>query len=135
MSADLFLDTNVIVYAFHSDAPEKQRQAKKILAKDDWFVSWQVIQEFSSVALQKFAIPLRPDDLNDYVALKLWPRCRILPSRAVFAKAIQIHERFHFRYYDSLIVAAALAGEARRLLSEDLQTGQKIAGLDIQSPF
>ena len=39
------------------------------------------------------------------------------------------------RFYDSLIVAAALEAGCTRLLSEDLQHGQQIEGLTIENPF
>jgi predicted nucleic acid-binding protein len=135
MPADVFLDTNVLVYSFDADSPAKQRKAKELLAGSGWFVSWQVIQEFSSVALHRFKVPLVPQDLSDYLTLKLWPRCRILPSEVILTKALAIHARYGFRYYDSLVVASAVAGGAKTIFSEDLQHGQAIDSLTIQNPF
>jgi predicted nucleic acid-binding protein len=135
MPADVFLDTNVLVYSFDADSPAKQRKAKELLAGSGWFVSWQVIQEFSSVALHRFKVPLVPQDLSDYLTLKLWPRCRILPSEVILTKALAIHARYGFRYFDSLVVASAVAGGAKTLFSEDLQHGQAIDSLTIQNPF
>ena len=135
MPAEVFLDTNILVYSFDSDSPEKQRKAKELLAGSGWFVSWQVIQEFSSVALHRFKVPLKPQDLSDYLSLKLWPHCRILPSEIILTKAVAIHARYGFRYFDSLVVAAAIAGSANTLFSEDLQHGQSIDSLTIRNPF
>jgi predicted nucleic acid-binding protein len=98
-------------------------------------VNWQVVQEFSSVALHKFRTPLKPDDLADYIELRLWPRCRVLPSEAILRKAATIHERYGFRFYESLIIASALASGATTLLSEDLQHGQRIDSLEFLNPF
>lgn len=135
MTADRFLDTNVIVYAFDHSAPRKRERALEIMAGRDWLVSWQVIQEFCSVALHRFEVPLRSEDLRDYVDLKLWPSCRVLPSRQILLKALEVQRSCGFRFYDSLIVASALAGEARTLLSEDFQHGQQIGPLRIINPF
>ena len=135
MPAEVFLDTNILVYCFDAGSPAKQRKAKELLAGSQWFVSWQVIQEFSSVALHRFKVPLKPQDLSDYVSLKLWPRCKILPSEVLLTKAIAIHARHGFRYYDSLVVASAIVGSAKILFSEDLQHGQTIDSLTIQNPF
>ena len=135
MPAEVFLDTNIVVYSFDSDSPAKQRKAKEILAGSTWFVSWQVIQEFSFVALHRFKVPLKPQDLSDYISIKLWPRCRILPSEVILTKAIAIQARYSFRYYDSLVVASAIAGSAKTLFSEDLQHGQTIDSLTIKNPF
>lgn len=87
------------------------------------------------MALHRFAVPLKPEDLRDYVALRLWPRCRVLPGETLPAKAIEIQGRFGFRFYDSLIISSALAGGAVKLLSEDLQDGQAIGPLQIVNPF
>lgn len=135
MPAEVFLDTNILVYSFDPGSPAKQRRAKELLAGSGWFVSWQVVQEFSSVALHRFKVPLEPGDLSDYLSLKLWPRCKILPSEIILTKAIALHSRYGFRYYDSLIVASAIAGRARTLFSEDLQHGQSIDSLTIRNPF
>ena len=100
-----------------------------------WFVSWQVVQEFSSVALHRFKVPLKPADLSDYIAFRLWPECRILPSQLIFNQAMSIHGRYGFRFYDCLVLASALAGGAKTLLSGDLQHGQRIGPLEVLNPF
>ena len=135
MPADVFLDTNVVVYSFDATAPRKRARAREILRGTGWFVSWQVLQEFANVALHRFEVPLRAGDLREYLDLVLWPRCRVFPSGEVFWKALEIHSCLHFRLYDSLIVASAIAGGASVLYSEDLQDGQRIGPLRIENPF
>jgi predicted nucleic acid-binding protein len=135
MSAEVFLDTNIFVYCFDADNPSKQTIAKRLVSERGWFVSWQVVQEFSSVALHRFKVPLKPGDLADYIAFRLWPECRILPSQAIFNQAMSIHGRYGFRFYDCLVLASALAGGAKTLLSEDLQHGQRIGSLEVVNPF
>jgi predicted nucleic acid-binding protein len=46
-----------------------------------------------------------------------------------------VQARWRFGFYDSLIVAGALAAGCTTLLTEDLQPGQKIEGLTIVDPF
>ncbi len=55
------------------------------------------------------------------------------PAR--FHRSLDVQARYRFSPDDSLIVAAALRAGCRRLLSEDLQRGQRIAGLTIEDPF
>lgn len=50
-------------------------------------------------------------------------------------RALDVHARWRFGFYDSLIVASALAAGCRTLLSEDLQHGQRIGDLEIVDPF
>ena len=135
MSAEVFLDTNILIYAFDPDAPRHQGRARELLAARDWFTSWQVIQEFASVALHRFKVPMASDDLRDWTDLVLWPRCRVLPGPEVLATALAVRDRTGYRLYDSLIVASALAGGATRLLTQDLEHGRRIDTLRIENPF
>ena len=135
MSAKVFLDTNILVYAFDPESPEKRERALELIGGRHWCVSWQVVQEFANVALHRFATPIRPEDLGEYLDLVLWPRCEVFPSASLHRSAIAIHQQTGYRYYDSLIVASALASEAPVLYSEDLQDGRRIGPLTIRSPF
>ena len=49
--------------------------------------------------------------------------------------AIARSPRLRFSSWDALIVEAALAAGADRLLTEDLQHGQEINGLLVENPF
>lgn len=136
MSADCFLDTNIVVYAFEKDIPKKRGIALSLIAPEKpWQISWQVIQEFSSVALHKFKTPLDPDYLADFSSEILWPRCAVFPSPQIHSKAIHLHRETQYRFYDCLIVAAALESGARTLYSEDLQHGRAFGDLTIMNPF
>jgi len=136
MSADYFLDTNVLVYAFDQTAPEKQRRARELLDVDrQWAISWQVVQEFSSVALHRFAQPVSVSFLKRFLELVLWPKCRIMPSAGLYQAALAIHKQTQYRFYDALIVACALESGAPVLYSEDLQSGRHYGSLIIENPF
>jgi len=136
MSADLFLDTNVLVYAFDKTAPAKQAIARSLIQGDaNWSISWQVVQEFCSVALHRFKTPLRGDDLRDYLDLVLLPHCEVMPTSDLYRQALAIQTQTNYRYYDSLVVASALVSGANVLYSEDLQHGREIGGLRIENPF
>lgn len=136
MSAKYFLDTNVLVYAFDQTAPKKQARARELLdTESDWVISWQVVQEFSSVALHRFATPVSPSFLKNFIELVLWPKCQIMPSRVLYEKAAEIHQQTQYRYYDALIVAAAMESGASLLYSEDLQDGRTFGDLQIENPF
>jgi predicted nucleic acid-binding protein len=55
------------------------------------------------------------------------------PAELPVAFRMEDESRIGFR--DALIVAAAAKSGAERILSEDLNPGQKIAGLRIENPF
>lgn len=136
MSAEYFLDTNVLVYAFDQSAPEKQSRAKELLDVDrNWAISWQVVQEFSSVALLRFAKPVSPSFLKNFIELVLWPKCKVMPSQSIYQAAIEIHHQTQYRYYDALVLAAALESGAPTLYTEDLQDNRAFGSLSIRNPF
>lgn len=62
MSADYFLDTNVLVYSFDENAPAKQDAARQLIAgalrQGCGVISWQVVQEFLNVVLHKWEKPM-----------------------------------------------------------------------------
>ena len=49
--------------------------------------------------------------------------------------AIALARSHGFSFYDALIVVSALEAGCDTLLTEDLQAGQRIAGLTIVNPF
>ena len=55
-----FVDTNVLVYLFDSDAPEKQARARDLVReeRDRLVVSVQVLGEFYVTVTRKLAAPL-----------------------------------------------------------------------------
>ena len=139
MPAEFFLDTNVLVYTFDASAPAKRTRARELVRRavetEDGVISWQVAQEFLNVALHRFERPFTPREAAEYVDEVLAPLCRVLPSPALLRDALAIHTEAGYRFYDSLIVAGALASGARTLYTEDLQAGRELRGLRIEDPF
>ena len=54
---------------------------------------------------------------------------------AEIAVAFRIEDEARIGFWDALICAAALETGAEQILSEDLNGGQKIAGIRIVNPF
>jgi predicted nucleic acid-binding protein len=135
MKDKCFLDTNIIVYAFDPSSPDKLNRAQSIISENNWVISWQVIQEFCNVALHRFQIPLKQEDLQDYLDLVLWPRCALFPSAEIYDHALKVQQMTQYRFYDALVVSSALASGASVLYSEDLQAGRQFDSLIIRNPF
>ncbi len=139
MSDRSFLDTNVFVYTFDDSAPSKRDVARKLVSEallsGRTSISFQVVQEFLNVATRKFQVPMKPADALRYLDQVLAPLCHVFASVELYRKALGIQDRWRSSFYDSLLIAAALEGSCDRLLSEDLQDGQRIEGLTIENPF
>lgn len=134
-----FLDTNIVIYSVDIADPAKQRTAQllqsRLISQHHAVVSTQVIQEFLNTCLRKLKTQLTAQDALDIAERILWPICKVSPSYALHHRAIALHQRLGFSFYDSLIVAAALQAGCTRLYSEDLQHGQQIERLTIVNPF
>ena len=139
MPGKYFLDTNIFVYAFDKREPLKGEKSIQIISKalqsNRGVVSFQVIQEFTHVALQKFAKPLKPQDCKLFINNFLAPLCEIYPSMDLYNEAINIRTETGLGFYDSLIVASAIKANAQILYSEDLNDGQTIRSLTISNPY
>jgi predicted nucleic acid-binding protein len=138
MTGLTFVDTNILVYARDAGEPAKQARAMDVL-RVLWKsrlgrVSQQVLQEYYVTVTRKLKPGLPKEEARDDIAALLAWR-PLVPSGSTLSKAWEIEDRFGLTWWDSLIVAAALANRCTWLLSEDLQDGQQIDGLRIQNPF
>lgn len=139
MSVECFIDTNVFIYQIEAQDDFKYTIANRIIgeaiATSNACISYQVVQECLNTIYRKAEIPLDGAQTRDYLHSVLAPLCRVYASTPLYERAIDVRERWRFSFYDSLIVAAALAAGCTRLYSEDLQHGQKIERLTIENPF
>ena len=93
----------------------------------------QVLQEFYVNVTKKIAAPLSKETarqvVNTYAA---W--C-IETTPAEISAAFRIEDESRLGFWDSLIMAAAAKAGAVRILSEDLNPQQMIAGVRVENPF
>ena len=52
----VFLDTNILIYAFSEDEQDKRIIANKILLEENCLISTQVINELSNILYKKFKL-------------------------------------------------------------------------------
>jgi predicted nucleic acid-binding protein len=139
MSDRFFLDTNVFVYTFDAKAPAKAKRAAQLVRRaadtGEGIISYQVVQEFFSVAFRRFAQPMSVAEAEQYLITVLRPLLAVHSSPAIYFEALRIAEKHKTSWYDSLILAAAVEGRCEKLYSEDFQHGRKIEGLRIENPF
>jgi predicted nucleic acid-binding protein len=139
MSGRFFLDTNIFAYTFDAKAPAKAKTAAQLVRQaantGQGIVSYQVVQEFFNVALRRFVEPMSVAEAEQYLITVFRPLLAVHSSPALYVEALRITGKHRIRWYDSLIVAAALEGQCETLYTEDLQHGWKIEGLRIENPF
>ena len=136
MTAQYFIDTNVLLYA-GSGANEDQVKkaiARQVLAQADIGFSAQVMQEFYYAAVRKERLAITHDQsLKILEALSPFP---VLPiDRELVLNAIEIKVRYRLSYWDAAIIAAARRLGCDVLYSEDLSHGQDYDGVKVVNPF
>ena len=131
-----FIDANIWVYAFvEESAPSRKGAiAKQLVDRTGLAVSSQVINEFCNYLLRKTDAGEAKvaEAVQDF-----YRKCRVVElTQAILLKASDLRTKYSLSFWDSLIVSAALASEAKTLYSEDMQDGLVVEGkLRIVNPF
>lgn len=138
MTAKVFVDSNILVYAHDADAGPKQRiaaaQVRSLWEDHSGRISTQVLQEFYVTVTQKLAKPLAKGRAREIVRdYAQWVAAPTTPETVI--RASEISEGWGFSFWDSLILAAAEEQDCSTLLTEDLKSGQTVAGIHIINPF
>lgn len=133
-----FFDTNVLVYMFDEEAPEKRDLAhqhfRAAVAAGSFVVSTQVLQEFYVAVTLKLQTPLPPEAAE--AALEEFCRLPVVLVDTTMIGAAARTSRLHtVSFWDALVIEAAQASGASELLSEDLRDGRQFGPLLVTNPF
>ncbi|MBC7944191.1 MAG: PIN domain-containing protein [Burkholderiales bacterium] len=134
MRVRAFLDSNILIYAQSATEPQKRETARALAHKYEVVISTQVLSEVARVLICKEG--MAASEVRSRLA-PLAQGCDVCAlTKEIVFDALRIVERYRYGFYDSQIIAAALASGAKTLFSEGLQHGQVIDGaLKIRSPF
>jgi predicted nucleic acid-binding protein len=136
MTAPVFVDSNVFLYALDR-ADLKKQQAARSWRAELWKsrrgrLSFQVLGEFYVNAVR--LLPKARDEARSEVRdLLAWRP--VVTDAALLEQGWRVQDRYQLSYWDSLIVAAAKTSSCGYLLTEDLQAGQKLDGIEVVNPF
>ena len=135
----VFVDTNVLVYAYDRSEPQKQARALEVL--DDLahrgagLLSAQVLAEFYVTITRKLAAPLTPEQayerLKNY--LHAWPVAEM--NGLIVLEAARGVRDHQLNFWDAQVWSAARLNQCQIVLSEDFNTGAVIEGVRFINPF
>jgi predicted nucleic acid-binding protein len=137
MSDKVFLDTNVLVYAFGAKktaTPDPRVDAAKRIVILGGAISVQVLNEFAQVCHRKAHLDWNPI-VESLQVIKDLCGPAIPITVETHEAAVELSRRHGFNIYDSLILAAAIKAGCTTLLTEDMQHGQIVEGVRIENPF
>lgn len=134
----VFVDTNVLLYSFDTSAGVKRERALALVGRlwrqGNACISVQVLQEFYVNATRKLGKPLEPTVAKKVVAsLARWEVHA--PTADDVLNAITLQEEAQLSFWDAMIVTSAGRLGCRVLYSEDLNAGQRVAGVEVVNPF
>jgi predicted nucleic acid-binding protein len=136
-NTNVFIDTNILVYAYLDNEKEKHNSALFLLTHQLLgkyvFISIQVINEFY-ITMEKYKIP------HTEIVAKLTDIAKsmnvITLNFAIVERCFKIKEKYAYAWWDSLILASALENNCGLVYSEDMQHTQVIEKtLTLVNPF
>ncbi|HSU58114.1 MAG TPA: PIN domain-containing protein [Bryobacteraceae bacterium] len=137
-SAQEFIDSNILVYAFDASAGAKHASARQLLARlwdaGTGCLSVQVLQEFFVTATRKVAQPLPVDEATERIReFAVWKV--FAPTANDVLAAIALHKQAQLHFWDAMVVQAATELGCGVLWTEDMNDGQILRGVRIRNPF
>ena len=136
MTARVFFDTNILVYAAvgaGKDEPKRKR-AIELIESEDFGLSAQVLQEFYVTTVKKASRPLSAAQALEWIEQWTAFPCQAIDHQLVRI-AIEQSERHKISYWDAAILVAADALGAKTVYSEDLNDGQQYGQVQVVNPF
>lgn len=135
-SGRVFLDTNILVYADDADQPAKQEVARQVLRRvaeeQRGVLSTQVLMEYVAAGRRRLGLTLG----QCRQAVLLYRRFDVVvvqPDHVL--GALDLAAAASLSHWDALVVRAASSAGCTHLVTEDLQDGQRIDGLQVVDPF
>ena len=136
MNVEVFLDTNVLVYAAVGAGKDehKRKRALDLIQSEDFGTSAQVLQEFFVTVVKKAARPLPAAEALEWIEQFAEFPCQPIDQQLVRI-AIEFSERHRISYWDGAVLAAAESLGAVTVYSEDLNDGQLYGTVRVVNPF
>lgn len=141
-TAEKFLDTNVLVYAFDSSEPKKKAVAEGILRQcfkgnECFAVSTQVLSEFFVTVTRKIQNPLDSETagriVKNFLKFKRIKNLAVKPSTLAAAVSANAESKAHF--WDCLIAETMKENNVLKIITENQRDFEKIQGIIAVNPF
>ncbi|MEW6227220.1 MAG: PIN domain-containing protein [Bacillota bacterium] len=135
----IFVDTNILVYAYDRSEPSKQRKAIDVLDRLALYgkgaISAQVLSEFFVAVTRRISAPLSVDDGAQRVRsyIRAWTVLDV--TSFIVLEAARGVKDHHMSFWDAQIWATARLNQIPVVFSEDFNPGSVIDGVLFANPF
>ncbi len=133
--ATYFIDTNIWLYSFiQVQDVEKNKISRAIIKECEIVISTQIVNEMCVNLIKK--VGFSEAEIQNLIE-SLYRKYTIFElSQDILLQASKIRINHSFSFWDSIVVASALDGDAEYLISEDMQDGFLLENrLKIMNPF
>ena len=134
MKDKIFIDTNILLYAYSTEKNKQEIAQNIINTNNNIYISKQVINETINILIKKFKLNIK-DIIN--VVKELEKEFIILDfDIQTQLNTLKLTQNYNLQFYDALIVSTALKNSCTILYSEDMQDKLVIEKkLKIINPF
>ena len=130
------IDTNILVYAVDRDAGLRHDEAVELIgqaATCDCVLTVQSLAEFFRATTRKGLL----DPAHAGVFVRSWLGLFDLASAddQALVDAMDVVEEHRLSFWDAMLWAAARRARCSTILTEDLQDGRRLGGVEFLNPF
>ena len=115
------------------ESSPKHQQALTVISQSGVMLSTQVVNEVCNNLLRKAGYTEQEIRQTVENFQQRYPIHSVTLNEA--CQASELRESFSLSYWDSLVVASAIAADCRIIYSEDMHNGLNINGLQLINPF
>lgn len=136
MTKPIFLDTNLWVYLYDKRNSDKSQIVSSLVECEfkRIIVTTQVIGELFNVFIRKKIVEEETAQIIVKEIIETFPVVAIDTFHVL--EALEVRKRYKYTYWDSLIIASAIAQGCEFLYSEDMQHDQLFGdNLTLINPF
>ncbi len=129
-------DTNILIYSVNTDTTEKHRIASSLLAtaaEKDCLLTLQAFGEFFNATRQKSLA-----SLDEIIAItRVWQQIfTVVPAdQDTFNEAVEYVRDHNISFWDAMLWITAKQAGCAYVLSEGMQHGRRLGGVEIINPF
>ena len=135
----ILIDTNVLVYLYDKNSPDKAARARAILEHLELTrsgrLSVQTLAEFLHVSTHRLDPPLSRAEalIQANLFTRIWPIFDL--NSLIVLEAARGARDYDLAYYDAQIWAVARLNQVTIVFSEDFSDGQVLEGVRFVNPF
>ena len=105
-----FIDSNILIYAHTIQDERKKAIAHQIFSLNhEVLLNTQVVNESINVFIKRFNISF--SDIEKIVEEIIYYLPIVTLDKSTIRLGLEIHNKYHYSYYDALIISSALQNE------------------------